>query len=179
MTSLFIAVNLLFTAWSLNDFFLCLSRHFRFRNQTLICMGSILARMGHLRSSRCLHAELALGHSAYTCFSASTCSGMYRTYLPVSSPPLSYPRRRHCSRSSSPPPRNPCPATGHHQHQTGVLCLLLPLPLYLRKSSNTQAPSIPPRRNQNLIKSPLATRTPVAERLIYLMTEPTTISDFM
>ena len=65
--------------------------HLRFWNQTLICLGSMFERMGHSRSSCCLRAELGLGHSAYTRSSASTCSGVYRTYLPVSMPPLSYP----------------------------------------------------------------------------------------
>uniref|UniRef100_A0A0A9G3B7 Uncharacterized protein n=1 Tax=Arundo donax TaxID=35708 RepID=A0A0A9G3B7_ARUDO len=124
MRSLFIAVNFLFTAWSLDDSFRCLSRHLRFWNQTLICLGSMFARMGHSRSSCCRRAELGLGHSAYTRSSASTCSGVYRTYLPVSSPPLSYP-----------PPPSLLPLC----IATAAAILARPPTTTKRKSSKTQA----------------------------------------
>ena len=52
--------------------------HLLFWNQTLICLGSMLARMGHSRSSCWRQEKLGLGHSVYTRSSASTCSGMYR-----------------------------------------------------------------------------------------------------
>lgn len=61
----------------------------RFWNQTLICLGSMLHRMGHSLISCCLLNELGLGHSLYTLSSASTCSGVYLTYFPpASSPPM-------------------------------------------------------------------------------------------
>uniref|UniRef100_A0A0E0EZ05 Uncharacterized protein n=1 Tax=Oryza meridionalis TaxID=40149 RepID=A0A0E0EZ05_9ORYZ len=83
-------------------------------NHTLICLGSMLARMGQSRSSCWRREELGLGHSAYTRSSASTCSGVYRTYLPESIPALSYP----------PPPPPPPPP---------------PLPLPLRIATATAA----------------------------------------
>lgn len=55
--------------------------HLRFWNQTLICLGSILERIGHSLMSCCLLKELGLGHSEYTLSKASTCSGVYLTYL--------------------------------------------------------------------------------------------------
>jgi hypothetical protein len=56
----------------------------RFWNQTLICLGSMFLRMEHSLMSCCRRSEVGLGHSPYTRSSASTCSGVYRTYLPVS-----------------------------------------------------------------------------------------------
>lgn len=58
--------------------------YLRFWNHTLICLGSILERMGHSLMSCCLLKELGLGHSEYTLSKASTCSGVYLTYLLVS-----------------------------------------------------------------------------------------------
>jgi hypothetical protein len=58
--------------------------YLRFWNQTLICLGSMLRRMGQSLTSCCRRSEEGLGHSLYTRSSASTCSGVYRTYLPVS-----------------------------------------------------------------------------------------------
>lgn len=60
-----------------------------FWNQTLICLGSMLARTGHSRISCCLLNELGLGHSTYTFSKASICSAVYLTYLPDESRCLS------------------------------------------------------------------------------------------
>lgn len=60
-----------------------------FWNQTLICLGSMLERIGHSRISCCLRNELGFGHSWYSLSRASTCSGVYLTYLPLSIPILS------------------------------------------------------------------------------------------
>jgi hypothetical protein len=40
--------------------------------------------MGHSLMSCCLRKELGFGHSVYTLSNASTCSGVYLTYLLVS-----------------------------------------------------------------------------------------------
>jgi len=56
--------------------------YLRFWNQTLICLGSMCARMGQSLMSCWRRMELGLGHSWYTCSRASTCSFVYRTYFP-------------------------------------------------------------------------------------------------
>ena len=64
--------------------FICLLLYLRFWNHTLICFCSMLERIGQSLMSCCLLEELGLGHSAYTLSKASTCSGVYLTYLPQS-----------------------------------------------------------------------------------------------
>lgn len=70
------------------DPFLRLYKYLRFWNQTLICLGSMLERMGHSLISCWRRMELGLGQSWQSLSSASTCSGVYRTYLPLSIPSL-------------------------------------------------------------------------------------------
>jgi len=67
--------------WGSVALFLNELMYLRFWNQTLICLGSMLERIGHSLISCCLLKELGLGHSVYTLSNASTCSGVYLTYL--------------------------------------------------------------------------------------------------
>ena len=57
----------------------------RFWNHTLICFGSMFAKMGLSLISWCRRIELGFGHSWYTRSNASTCSFVYRTYFPDAS----------------------------------------------------------------------------------------------
>eukprot|EP00268_Persea_americana_P053614 TRINITY_DN6084_c1_g1_i1.p1 TRINITY_DN6084_c1_g1~~TRINITY_DN6084_c1_g1_i1.p1 ORF type:complete len:100 (-),score=3.15 TRINITY_DN6084_c1_g1_i1:212-511(-) len=59
----------------------CRKRSLLFWNQTFIFLDSIFDKIGHSLISRCHRIELGFGHSIKTLSNASTCSGVYLTYL--------------------------------------------------------------------------------------------------